>query len=191
MIEPSSAPLIVGLGGSLRTRSYSRLALQAALALAAERGAEVALLDLNVLDLPMFRPDMPLDAYSEFQQPAIARLLEACRAANAMIWASPTYHGTVSGVFKNALDFLELLSDDDPPYLSGRAVGLIAVSDQSTFPAMIDSVHELRAWLAPTRVTVAGRDFDAEQKLISERVQRRTERMIGDLLAFTKSHPRN
>jgi NAD(P)H-dependent FMN reductase len=63
MIEPTSAPLIVGLGGSLRTRSYSRLALHAALALAAERGAEVALLDLNVLDLPMFRPDMPLDAY--------------------------------------------------------------------------------------------------------------------------------
>ncbi len=189
MTEPTSAPLIVGLGGSLRTRSYSRMALQAALTLAAERGAEVALLDLNVLDLPMFRPDMPLDAYSEFQQPAIARLIETCRAANALIWASPTYHGTVSGVFKNALDFLELLSDDEPPYLSGRAVGLIAVSDQSTFPAMIDSVHELRAWLAPTRVTLTGRDFDAEQSLISERVQRRMARMVGELLHFTQSHP--
>ena len=167
------------------------MALQASLALAAERGAEVALLDLNALDLPLFRPDMPLDAYSQFQQPAIARLIESCRAANAMIWASPTYHGTVSGAFKNALDFLELLSDDDPPYLSGQAIGLIAVSDQSTFPAMIDSVHELRAWLAPTRVTLTGRDFDADQLLTSERVQHRMARMVGELLTFSQSHPRS
>ena len=191
MNKPSSTPLIVGLGGSLRARSYSRMALQASLALAAERGAEVALLDLNALDLPLFRPDMPLDAYSQFQQPAIARLIESCRAANAMIWASPTYHGTVSGAFKNALDFLELLSDDDPPYLSGQAIGLIAVSDQSTFPAMIDSVHELRAWLAPTRVTLTGRDFDADQLLTSERVQHRMARMVGELLTFSQSHPRS
>ena len=186
----TSTPLIVGLGGSLRARSYSRLALQRALAMASEQGAEVELLDIKELDLPMFYPDMPADAYSEFQQPAIVRLVETCRRADAMIWASPTYHGTVSGVVKNALDFLELLSDDDRPYLTGRAVGLIAVSDQSTFPAMVDSVYELRGWLAPTRVTVSRRDFDAEHTLVNERVERRLHRMVGELLIFIQRHPR-
>jgi FMN reductase len=187
----TSTPLIVGLGGSLRARSYSRLALQTALAMTAEQGAEVELLDVKELDLPMFYPDMPVGAYSVFQQPAIVRLVETCRRADAMIWASPTYHGTVSGVVKNALDFLELLSDDDPPYLTGRAVGLIAVSDQSTFPAMIEAVYELRAWLTPTRVTVNRRDFDAEHTLVNERVEHRLRRMVGELLAFAHRHDKS
>lgn len=186
----TTMPLIVGLGGSLRARSYSRLALRLALEMAAEGGAAIELLDLKELDLPMFYPDAPVDAYSPFHQPAIIRLVETCRRADAMIWASPTYHGTVSGVFKNALDFLELLSDDEAPYLSGRAVGLIAVADQSTFPAMVDSVYELRAWLAPTRVTVSRRDFDAELTLTNERVERRLRRLVGELLSFAHSHPR-
>ncbi len=184
----TSTPLIVGLGGSLRARSYSRLALQTALFMAAEQGAAVELLDVKELDLPMFYPDMPAAAYSEFQQPAIIRLVETCRRADAMIWASPTYHGTVSGVVKNALDFLELLADDDRPYLSGRAVGLIAVADQITFPAMVETVYELRAWLTPTRVTVSRRDFDTEHTLVNERIERRLQRMVKELLTFSQRY---
>ena len=117
---------------------------------------------------------------------AIVRLLDACRRADVLLWASPTYHGTVSGAFKNALDFLELLSDEEPPYLQGKAVGLIAVSDPTTFAAMGASAYELRAWLAPTQVALAGRDFRDDLTLANDRAHRRLVRLVEELLDFAR-----
>ena len=45
-----------------------------------------------------------------------------------MIWASLLYHGTVSGAFKNALDWLDLLNDREPPFLTDKVVGLISTA---------------------------------------------------------------
>ena len=62
---------------------------------------------------------------------------------------SPGYHGTVSGLVKNALDYLEELRGDQRPYLDGRAVGLIAVArgwqaSVSTLGTLRQVVHALR-----------------------------------------------
>ncbi len=106
-----------------------------------------------------------------------------------MIWASPTYHGTISGAVKNALDFAELLRGDARPYLQGVPIGLTAVSDPTTFAAMVSCVHELRAWLAPTRVALRKDHFDAEFSLIDERSQTRLLRQIRELMSFgTHAH---
>src|SRR5262245_29588375 len=120
--------VIVGLGGGMRAKSYSRMALQAALKIAEEHGAETALLDVFQLQLPMYLPDEPIEVYPEEHGPSISQLIEQCRRCTAMVWASPTYHGTVSGAVKNALDFIELMHEDDPPYLTGKPVGLITAS---------------------------------------------------------------
>jgi len=179
-------PLIVGLGGSLREPSRSRAALRAALKIAADAGAQTELLDLRELNLPMFIPTISVEEYPAESQPRIAKFLDACRRADAMIWSSPTYHGTVSGAFKNALDFVELMADDASPYLQNRAVGLIVVADRTTFAAMRDCAHELRAWLAPTQVHAGKNDFTAQFELHSERVQSRLTRMVAELLEFSR-----
>ena len=184
-------PRIVGLGGTLRERSYSRAALKETLRLAEARDAETELLDLRELDLPMYVPDLPVEGYLPQHQAAIKRLLDSCRRANAMLWASPTYHGTVSGVFKNALDMIELLCDDEPPYLAGRAVGLIVVSDSNTFATMSNAASELRAWLAPTYLTFEKDDFNADLTLKGGRPARRASRLVGDLLSFTTAERLN
>jgi FMN reductase len=179
-------PIIAGLGGSLRASSYSRAALKAALDIAEAQGAKTELLDVRILDLPFFIPDLPVGAYPPRYQPSITHLINVCRDASGMIWSSPTYHGTVSGVFKNAVDFLELLIDERPPYLQGHAVGLMTVPDSSAFAAMVDSVHELRAWLAPTRVVVKEDDFTVDFALNNERTQRRITRLVDELLGFVQ-----
>ena len=70
---------------------------------AANAGAETALLDLRELGLPMYDPD------HEEPTPAVSRLTELCDRADGMLWSSPMYQGTISGSFKNALDWLHLL----------------------------------------------------------------------------------
>ena len=100
---------IVGLGGSLHVPSNSLAALRIALEGAAEAGGETEVLDIRELDLPFYQPgltDVP---------PAVERLCAAAAGAQGMLWSSPLYHGTISGAFKNALDWFQLLGDRDPP----------------------------------------------------------------------------
>jgi FMN reductase len=99
---------IVGLGGSLAAVSRSRAALVTALEGAEAAGAHT---DLRELDLPMYDPDA--DALT----PAATRLIETAHAADGLVWSSPLYQGSISGALKNALDWLHLLGDRDPPYL--------------------------------------------------------------------------
>jgi FMN reductase len=113
--------------------------------------------------------------------------VDVCRRADAMLWCSPTYHGTVSGIFKNALDHIELLSDDARPYLQGRVVGLMAVADPLTFGAMVNAVYELRAWLAPTWVALDKNSFDNDFTLTGPAAQRRLTRLVNDILEFCKN----
>jgi FMN reductase len=147
---------IVGLAGSLRSPSSSRAALRLALDAAADLGAGVELLDVRELDLPLYRPGLPA---AGAPGPGPAALAAAVGRADAMIWSSPLYHGTISGAFKNALDWLQLLADRDPPFLTGMPVGLIAtaggVQGLQAVNTMEFVVRALRGWTVPFVVPVA------------------------------------
>ena len=151
-------PLIVGLGGSLRTPSASLSALQVALDTASTAGADVELLDIRLLDLPLYREPLA------DRLPGLERLVDLTARADAMIWSSPLYHGTVSGAFKNALDWLQRLGGNDPPFLSGRPIGLIAtaagVQGLQAINTMEHAVRALRGWTVPFVVTI-GRSYEA------------------------------
>lgn len=148
-------PRVLGLGGTLREGSRSRAALAAALDSAEATGARTELLSLQELNLPLFRPGRPMGSYS----PAVERLLQAARHADGMIWSTAGYHGTLAGATKNALDFFEFLAEDD--YLSGRPVGLIAVSGGdmaavNAIDAMVHTVHALRGSALSLKVPIGG-----------------------------------
>jgi FMN reductase len=87
-------------------------------------------------------------------------------------------------VFKNAIDYMEFLAKDSRPYFQGRAIGLISVSDSSPMSGMANCVNELRAWLAPTRVTLTANDFSPEMTLTNEIRSRRLTRVVTELLEF-------
>lgn len=112
---------IVGLGGSMRAPSASLAALDVALAAARNRGASTNRFAVHELDLPMYQPGVDPPA-------AAVELADGFGRADGLVWSSPLYHGSVSGSFKNALDWLQLLAAADPPYLTGKVVGLIAVA---------------------------------------------------------------
>jgi FMN reductase len=143
---------IVGLGGSLKTDSTSLAALKVALEGASEAGAETELLSVRELDLPLFSPEVAPTRDAR-------RLADAVAGADGLIWSSPLYHGSVSGSFKNAVDWLQLLSDRDPPYLSHKVVGLVAtaggVQGLQAVNTMEFVVRALRGWAVPLVIPVA------------------------------------
>jgi FMN reductase len=90
----------------------------------------------------------------------VRRLVEAMRAADALILSTAAYHGTLAGLTKNALDFTQFLARDERPYLDGRVVGLISTAGgeraaANTTDAMVHVVHALRGIVAPSLVTIS------------------------------------
>jgi FMN reductase len=158
---------VVGLGGSLRAGSTSRTALQAALDGAEAAGAEPRLLWVRDLDLPPYTPEHSIPQ-------AAHELAEAVYSCEAMVWSSPTYHGSVSGSFKNVLDWLILLADRDPPYLTNKPVGLMStaggVQGLQAVNSMEFIVRALRGWSVPMVLPVAQswQTFDPDGRLTDE-----------------------
>ncbi|HJU06520.1 MAG TPA: NAD(P)H-dependent oxidoreductase [Nitrospiraceae bacterium] len=160
---------VVGLGGSLRTSSSSLAALKVALEGAAESGARTELLDPRELDLPIYIPgaDAPDSA---------RRLCEVVYEADGLLWSSPLYHGTISGVFKNALDWLELLGDRRPSYLTDKVVGLICTAGGTQGLQAVNTmefiVRALRGWAVPLVIPIpqAWRIFDDDGHVSDQRI---------------------
>jgi len=160
---------VVGLGGSLRAASTSRMALQVALDGAAASGAETELLAIRDLGLPLYSAE-------HAPPPGADDFAEAVYASDAMLWSSPTYQGSVSGAFKNALDWLILLGDRTPPYLSNKPIGLIStaggVQGLQTVNAMDFIARSLRGWSVPLVMPVpqSRQTFDPDGRLVNESI---------------------
>lgn len=178
---------VVGIGGTLRSSSTSRWALMRALRAARTAGATTELLDLRELDLPFFDPEKSLEDYG----PNVARLIGAVRRADALIWSAGAYHGTLAGVTKNALDFFELLADDESPYLHSKPVGLIATAGGSqaavnAVNALVHVVHALRGIAVPLFAAIPQpwKVFGRDGHLVDESWGKRLDQ-IGRLVVET------
>jgi FMN reductase len=147
-------PFIVGIGGTTRAGSSTESALRAALKHAEELGARTQLFGGDAL--------AALDGYSpEVRERSAGQhaIVEAVRRADAVIFASPGYHGGVSGLVKNAIDLLEDLRADERVYLDGMPVGCIVTAAgwqgcNTTLAALRSIVHALRGWPTPLGVTL-------------------------------------
>ncbi len=173
---------IVGLGGSLASNSKSRAALQTALEGAASAGAETQLLDIRKLDLPMYNPD------DDEPTEAAATLIESCYRADGLLWSSPMYQGTISGSLKNALDWLHLLGNRDPPFLHDKVIGLISAAGGTqglqAVNTMEFAVRALRGWAVPYVVPVAAaaRVFDRAGRIQDQAVELQLETLGGEVV---------
>jgi len=172
---------LVGIGGSMRVASRSLTALARAAGHATALGCAADVFDVRRLDLPVYRPDWTLERYPA----SLAAMLTAVRAANIVLFSAPTYHGTVSGAVKNAIDALDFLVNDDPPYLTGRVVGLIGVGGGAThvLDALAHAARAFDAVVVPTYVGVPGDAIDDAGR-IDDHIDQRLQRMVAAAIAL-------
>jgi FMN reductase len=155
---------VVALGGTPFPHSSTEKALAVAAQAAADKGAEVGTFTgARLSRLPNYLTAPPAEC-----EEAVA-LLEALRACDGVLIASPGWHGSVAGFIKNALDYLEETARDPRPYLDGVAVGLIATAyggqaATSTLSTLRSITHALRGWPTPmgAAVNCAGGIFEGD-----------------------------
>ncbi len=180
-----ASPYIVGLGGTVRPNSSSEKALVKSLAAAQAAGARTELFGGAFLSgMSIYNPHAPACGGET------GRFIAAVRRADGLIVASPGYHGSISGLIKNALDCLEDLREDARPYLHGRAVGCIVAASGgqaagSTLAALRSIVHALRGWPTPFGATLVGGGlFDDEGEFNDARDAWQVETVAQQVVEF-------
>ena len=172
---------VVGINGSLRPGSYSTMALEVAISRVGALGVETEIIDLRKLSLPFCNGG---DDYSDY--PDVAKMQQTVKSAAGLILATPEYHGSVSGVMKNALD---LMSFEE---LSGKVAGLISVlGGQSNSNALNDLRIILRwvhAWVIPEQISLgqAWNVFNEEGKILDEKLSQRFDAFAQSLVDNTR-----
>src|SRR5688572_21878569 len=123
-----SQPKIVAFAGSLRAGSLNKKLLAIAVEGAREAGADVTVVDLRELSLPLYDGDLE-DASG---LPDGAKRFKALLiAADGLLIASPEYNSSISGALKNAIDWASRTETDDEPSLvafRGKTAALLAAS---------------------------------------------------------------
>jgi FMN reductase len=160
--------------------------LRYALDVCASEGATTAVFGgPELATLPLYAPEHP-------ERTDLARrLIDELRRADGIVIASPAYHGSVSGLVKNALDYTEDMREDERVYFSGRAVGLVATGAGwqgvvSTLEAERAIVHALRGWATPMGVALNTSTpvFDGDGRPAGERTVFQLTTMAHEIMLF-------
>lgn len=182
-------PLILGLGGTPHRGSSTERALLVSLAAAADEGADTVAVTGPDLLLPMYTPGT-----SERTEAGKA-LIDGFRRCSGVIIASPAYHGSLSGLIKNALDYTEDLRADRRVYLDGIAVGLIVCAGgwqaaAQTLTALRSIAHALRGWPTPLGATIntSTRQFDDQGNCMELSVKSQLETVGRQVVQFARRH---
>lgn len=109
---------VLGISGSLRKGSYNSAALREALRLAPE-GMRIEIADIE--QIPLYNEDV----YAQGFPPAVERLREQIRAADALLIVTPEYNYSMPGVLKNAIDWVS--RPPDQPF-AGKPAAVMGVS---------------------------------------------------------------
>ena len=176
---------VLGVTGSLRQDSYSTLGLKIVLEEAIKYGSESHLLDLRELNLPLYDPGGPSTSNestsSNTSKNALERTATALKWADALILASPDYHGSMSGTLKNFLDyFWEEFAGKTFGYIVASHEKGLTVADQ-----MRTAIRQCYGWSMPYNISINGeKDFDSKGTLVNSTLAKRLKMLARDLVIY-------
>ncbi len=174
--ESKSKLNVLGVGSSMRQRSYSTAALKIILEKVTGNDAETNLLDLQKIRLPML--------YSlEDDTKEIVQVTELVKWADAFILATPDYHGSMSGSIKNFLDYFW-------SEFAGKTFGYIVASHEkglTVMDQMRTAVRQCYGWSMPYGISINPEDdFNERRDLISRKLSSRLDMLARDLVVYGK-----
>jgi arsenic resistance protein ArsH len=177
----SHPPRILMLYGSLRERSYSRLATEEAARILRRLGADVRIFNPAGLPLP---DSAPAD------HPKVKELRELSTWSEGQVWCSPERHGAMTGIMKAQIDWLPLSLGGVRP-TQGRTLAVMQVCGGSQSFNAVNQLRVLGRWMRmvtiPNQSSVAKafNEFDAEGRMKPSPYYNRIVDVMEELIKFT------
>ena len=174
-------PHVVGVVGSLRDASYTRVAVERALEAGRAVGGTTELLDLRELDLPVFDAD-------DREAGDAPELTRTIREADAILLGTPVYHGSYSAPLKNALDYCGF---DE---FENKTVGLLAVAGGGFPITALDHLRSvcraLNCWVIPHQVAIPRAREVVENGVITDGgIEERVARLGEEAVQYANIEP--
>ena len=175
-------PRILLLYGSLRERSFSRLATEEAARLLRLFGAETRIFDPSTLPLP--------DQIAGDDHPAVHELRELSMWSEGQVWCSPERHGQITGIMKAQIDHLPLEMKGMRP-TQGRTLAVMQVSGGSQSFNAVNTLRLLGRWMRmftiPNQSSVAKafNEFDDAGRMKASSYYDRIVDVMEELVRFT------
>jgi|ERR1051326_2356861 NAD(P)H-dependent FMN reductase len=176
---------IAGICGSLRQGSYTKMALTIALKAAKGPACETDLIDLRDFDLVFADGTGDRGGIA----PEVQRFRDRLRKADGLIIGTPEYHGSLTGVLKNALDLTGFAEWE------GKMIALIGVSGgrmgaHNALNSLRDISRSLHAWVIPEQVSIpeAYKHFDTAGELKDHTLEKRLQEVGRQVARFTFLH---
>ena len=174
-------PRILMLYGSVRERSYSRLATEESARLLTAMGAEVRIFNPSGLPLPDDVPD---------SHPKVMELRELVRWSEGMVWCSPERHGAMTGIMKAQIDWIPLTSGAVRPS-QGKTLAVMQVSGGSQSFNAVNQMRILGRWMRmitipnQSSVAKAWAEFDEDGRMKPSSYYDRIVDVMEELMKFT------
>lgn len=178
---------ILGVSGSLRKNSFNSLLLRAGSALI-ENSASLEIYGLA--DIPLYNEDVE----RESRPGPVQSWLDAIEASEAILFATPEYNHSVSGVLKNAIDWASRPAFQS--VLVNKPTGILSVSMSPVGGARAQAhLRDILAstltpvYLAPDYLLPMAQDaFDVDGMLNDEAAERRLRRYMNDFVNWVHTH---
>lgn len=180
-VDREHAPRILLLYGSLRQRSFSRLAVEEAARLLRAMGAETRIFEPRGLPLP--------DA-EEANHPKVAELRTLAEWAEGMVWCSPERHGAMTGIMKAQIDWIPLALGAVRP-TQGKTLAVMQVCGGSQSFNTVNQLRVLGRWMRmvtiPNQSSVprAFMEFDDNDRMKPSPFYDRIVDVMEELVKFT------
>lgn len=189
----SRTPKIIAISGSLRKGSYNKKMIQIAAKAALSAGAEVRILDLADLALPLFNEDLEKDGVPQ----SAYEIKAIIQNADGLLIASPEYNGSITAPLKNALDWASRSDHGEPPKAAFvNKIAAIMSASPSGFGGVRGLAH-LRSILnymgvivlpEESIVSAAHKAFHEDGSLIDLKRQAALEAVACRLVKFLDCH---
>ena len=174
-------PRILLLYGSVRERSYSRLASEEAAYLLQLMGADTRTFNPSGLPLPDDAPE---------SHPKVQELRELAAWSEGMVWSSPERHGAMTGIMKAQIDWIPLAQGAVRP-TQGKTLAVMQVSGGSQSFNAVNQMRVLGRWMRmltiPNQSSVAKAflEFDDDGRMKPSAYYDRLVDVMEELVKFT------
>jgi len=166
---------VLGVGSSMRQDSFSTETLKIILNKVTKNGGDTRLLNLYSNPLPMYTAE-----YNE-KLSGIKHAVELVNWADAIVLATPDYHGSMAGSLKNFLDYFWA-------EFAGKTFGYLCSSHEkglTVMDQMRTAIRQCYGWSLPYGISInSNQDFNADREIINVQLLGRLESFARDLVVY-------